>query len=223
VFWPGMLSQLPVRPHSTDAHSIDSVHDLGLLRLLEHDLRPTFILDSQGASTTPTLLKNHFVYNNHVFSSIGLSRDLVVSNGTVDSIIDNDNATSLLQFRDWSKDSSTTKHIEFNGYNWTKYTIAGHWSVINGISSKPGTQIGGSNTDKPSSPNLASQTGHESFRNSEELIYKGKLGHPNLQRFAERSDIGIFILGSNGVYSYRNEAWYAILKPDHRDIELDEA
>jgi len=31
------------------------------------------------------------------------------------------------------------------------------------------------------------------------------------QRFAERADIGIFILDMDGVYSYRNEAWYSIL------------
>ena len=40
------------------------------------------------------------------------------------------------------------------------------------------------------------------------------------QRFAEGADIGIFILGLNGIYSYRNEAWYSILGADDRDIEL---
>lgn len=43
------------------------------------------------------------------------------------------------------------------------------------------------------------------------------------QRFAEGADIGIFILGLNGVYSYRNEAWYSILGAGNRDIELDPA
>lgn len=27
----------------------------------------------------------------------------------------------------------------------------------------------------------------------------------------------------DGVYSYRNDAWYSILTPDDRDIALDEA
>ncbi|KAJ4340926.1 hypothetical protein N0V95_007380 [Ascochyta clinopodiicola] len=40
------------------------------------------------------------------------------------------------------------------------------------------------------------------------------------QRFAEGADIGIFILGLNGVYSYRNEAWYSILGAGDRNIEL---
>jgi hypothetical protein len=26
-----------------------------------------------------------------------------------------------------------------------------------------------------------------------------------------------------GIYSYRNDAWYTILSPGHRDIALDEA
>jgi PAS domain-containing protein len=45
------------------------------------------------------------------------------------------------------------------------------------------------------------------------------------QRFAERADIGIFIVGVDGAYSYRNDAWYHILDPDFitRDIVLGEA
>ncbi|KAF1837851.1 hypothetical protein BDW02DRAFT_595148 [Decorospora gaudefroyi] len=40
------------------------------------------------------------------------------------------------------------------------------------------------------------------------------------KRFAERADIGIFLIGMDGVYSYRNEAWYDILSPANRDIDL---
>ena len=43
------------------------------------------------------------------------------------------------------------------------------------------------------------------------------------QRFAEGADIGIFILGLNGKYSYRNDAWYSILGASDRDIELTSA
>lgn len=43
------------------------------------------------------------------------------------------------------------------------------------------------------------------------------------QRFAERADIGIFIIGRDGVYSYRNAAWYGIFEPKDRDIELGDA
>jgi PAS domain-containing protein len=45
------------------------------------------------------------------------------------------------------------------------------------------------------------------------------------QRFAERADIGIFIVSLEGIYSYRNDAWWRILDPthQHRDVELDEA
>lgn len=45
------------------------------------------------------------------------------------------------------------------------------------------------------------------------------------KRFAERSDIGIFIIRHpDGVYTYRNDAWYSILDPDiDRNIGLDEA
>ncbi|KAF2625562.1 aerobic respiration control sensor protein-like protein arcB [Macroventuria anomochaeta] len=48
-------------------------------------------------------------------------------------------------------------------------------------------------------------------------------GHSKFQRFAERSNIGIFIVNMEGIFSYQNEAWYDILSPDDRDIALDEA
>ncbi|KAF2854449.1 aerobic respiration control sensor protein-like protein arcB [Plenodomus tracheiphilus IPT5] len=43
------------------------------------------------------------------------------------------------------------------------------------------------------------------------------------QRFAERADIGIFILDMKGVYSYRNAAWFNICAPENPEINLDEA
>jgi PAS domain-containing protein len=43
------------------------------------------------------------------------------------------------------------------------------------------------------------------------------------KRFAERADIGIFIIGMDGVYSYRNEAWYDILSPEDRNLSLGDA
>jgi PAS domain-containing protein len=43
------------------------------------------------------------------------------------------------------------------------------------------------------------------------------------QHFAERADIGIFILDTNGIYSYRNKAWFDILAPEDLNLELSEA
>ncbi|KAF9700944.1 hypothetical protein EKO04_000007 [Ascochyta lentis] len=43
------------------------------------------------------------------------------------------------------------------------------------------------------------------------------------QRFAEGADIGIFILSLDGIYSYRNEAWYSILGAGDRSIQLEPA
>lgn len=56
----------------------------------------------------------------------------------------------------------------------------------------------------------------ESQKAAERNVWKFK-------RFAERADIGIFIIGKDGVYSYRNDAWYSILAPHYRDIVLDDA
>ncbi|KAL5115488.1 hypothetical protein ACEQ8H_006629 [Pleosporales sp. CAS-2024a] len=43
------------------------------------------------------------------------------------------------------------------------------------------------------------------------------------QHFAERADIGIFILDMDGVYLYRNQAWFDILAPKEKEIELKDA
>jgi PAS domain-containing protein len=43
------------------------------------------------------------------------------------------------------------------------------------------------------------------------------------KRFIERADVGVFIIGTDGVYKYRNEAWYNILKPANPDIVLGDA
>ena len=43
------------------------------------------------------------------------------------------------------------------------------------------------------------------------------------KRFAERADVGIFLIGLDGVYSYRNQAWFDILGTVEEDIGLDEA
>ncbi|KAJ4983602.1 hsp90-like protein [Stagonosporopsis vannaccii] len=49
-------------------------------------------------------------------------------------------------------------------------------------------------------------------------------GHSKFQRFAERSSIGIFIIdmSQNGIYSYRNEAWFSICGTDDRRLALDD-
>ena len=43
------------------------------------------------------------------------------------------------------------------------------------------------------------------------------------RRFAERADIGIFLIGMDGVYSYRNEAWFEMLGPVDPSIDLADA
>lgn len=43
------------------------------------------------------------------------------------------------------------------------------------------------------------------------------------QRFAERADVGIFILDMEGTYLYRNKAWYNICAPEDPNVDLDAA
>ncbi|KAH7051315.1 aerobic respiration control sensor protein-like protein arcB [Macrophomina phaseolina] len=43
------------------------------------------------------------------------------------------------------------------------------------------------------------------------------------QRFAERADVAIFIVGSDGRYTYRNHAWYEIFQLDDPDLDIRDA
>jgi PAS domain-containing protein len=43
------------------------------------------------------------------------------------------------------------------------------------------------------------------------------------QRFAERADIGIYIINGDGNFQYRNDAWYSILAPADYDLDLERA
>ncbi|KAI8940858.1 hypothetical protein NX059_002119 [Plenodomus lindquistii] len=43
------------------------------------------------------------------------------------------------------------------------------------------------------------------------------------QRFAERADIGIFIIDANGHYTYRNDAWFSMCGADAPNLELGAA
>jgi PAS domain-containing protein len=60
---------------------------------------------------------------------------------------------------------------------------------------------------------------------TEQLLMSQKEAERNsmkFRRFAERADVGIFIIGLDGVYSYRNDAWYGIFQPKNPDMELGE-
>ncbi|KAF2729271.1 hypothetical protein EJ04DRAFT_537938 [Polyplosphaeria fusca] len=46
----------------------------------------------------------------------------------------------------------------------------------------------------------------------EQLLAELKLNEKKFQRFAERSDVAIFITDMNGKYTYRNERWFDIFK-----------
>jgi PAS domain-containing protein len=64
------------------------------------------------------------------------------------------------------------------------------------------------------------------FQLKQQLIQSQKEAERNFskfKRFAERADIAIFLIGMDGVYSYRNDAWYDMLSPANRNIELGDA
>jgi PAS domain-containing protein len=47
--------------------------------------------------------------------------------------------------------------------------------------------------------------------------------HRKFRQFTERCDIGMFIIDLDGTYTYRNEAWYKICKPDTYEGNVEDA
>lgn len=122
----------PPKPTSKD---LDSLHELGLLNLLKHDPRPTFVLDTADA--------NHSVIEiNHIFCNTALgiawsgALQTAISGAESKDGTDGEDAASLSQFRHWCyhHDSSSTEVFPFCDYNWRRCLIAGRWVVINGTS-----------------------------------------------------------------------------------------
>lgn len=137
----------PQLPHSLSPNDPHPLRDLGLLDLLEHDPRPTFVLDIEDAKTPSTGIQ--FIYRNTALTAAksGALQDAILEKDSTDRIV-GENAASPLQFRQWSyrQDFSSCECSPFCGYSWRRCLIARRWIVISGTATESSVHEG-SRTD----------------------------------------------------------------------------
>ncbi|KAH6639710.1 aerobic respiration control sensor protein-like protein arcB [Boeremia exigua] len=118
-----------------DSNDAELLRDLGLPDLLEHDPRPTFVLDATNENNSAFEIRLAFC--NAAFAA--------VESGALESALDGggspigkENAASFSQFRQWACCNGLTSRIpkSFGGYNWRRFLIAKRWIVINGTPTK---------------------------------------------------------------------------------------
>lgn len=111
---------------------VDCLRDLGLLDLLEHDPRPTFVLDVTNVEDSAIELELHFC--NTALASAGSGALKSTLSGETTARTNTGGAISRSQFRHWAYqlDATSRKSISFCGYKWTRLPIAKRWIVISG-------------------------------------------------------------------------------------------
>jgi hypothetical protein len=132
-------------PHESNSNITGTLRDLGLLELVEHDPRASFILDA--ASPCNGIYP---VYQNSalVGAKPGTLLDAILEKENTTKI-SGDDAGSFQQFKDWIFQPYSTSYEPFTlcDYTWRRCLIASRWVVISGLSINACTLDGETKTD----------------------------------------------------------------------------
>ncbi|KAH6866299.1 hypothetical protein BKA58DRAFT_387752 [Alternaria rosae] len=131
------MTALPTREKRPLEHTQNGTSPLrriGMLDLLGHDPRPTFIIDTSPGS--PKSGKGcHLEYWNSAMAATdpgGLLQLLSRDGGAYSA--NDEGYAPFTKFRSWSLTHDTTdKPFLYHGYNWMKIHVAGRWNVISGL------------------------------------------------------------------------------------------
>jgi hypothetical protein len=132
-----MSQDLVLRPQLPREDPVDLLHELGLPDLLEHDPRPTFVLNSTDAQNSGSGFDPVFRNTALTIADSGALWDAIREYKDADRINRKD-VGPYPQFRQWifHQNSKPSETFFFCDYNWRKCTIANHWIVLSGSSAK---------------------------------------------------------------------------------------
>jgi PAS domain S-box-containing protein len=114
--------------------------DIGLRELLEHDPRPTFIIDLLHAPTTPPIAAiSEPIFCNKSFQSHAEFSGIISGRAGLDSI-PVPGVLSYTDFKSWAlnvndqddANNPIASPISYAGVSWTRFTIRRRWRVISG-------------------------------------------------------------------------------------------
>ncbi|UPX17011.1 uncharacterized protein EKO05_0007388 [Ascochyta rabiei] len=117
----------PRLPHCLSSNDADSLHKLGLLDLLEHDPRPTFVLDSRDAKDSAAVCEP--IYRNNAMMALGLG-ELANENS---EWVREGHGELFWRFRSWASHDNS-ELLTFCKHSWRRCLIASRWVVISGSS-----------------------------------------------------------------------------------------
>lgn len=110
--------------------------EIGIIELLEHDQRPTFILDLEAIPASNT--HQEAVYENPSFRYLHL---LDITLGKADVPLDVHDLGAYSEFEQWAIGSHNEADLPaaqlstftYDGFHWTHTTLRKRWRIINGV------------------------------------------------------------------------------------------
>ena len=142
----------------------DLLRELGLLDLLEHDPRPTFVLDSTDAQNDGPGFDLVFRNTALTTADSGALWDAIREHEGADRINGKD-VGPYPQFRQWvfHQNSKHSETFFFCNYSWRRCTIANHWIVLSGSSAKVSSSREESRVDRESVSVKSSRSNFTTF------------------------------------------------------------
>jgi hypothetical protein len=121
-------------PPMASAHGVLCLEHVAMLEWLEHDPRPTFILDPSSTNKGRNGLALP-VYHNLALRAIRNGQMLAVLQDSSLVAITSQQRQALSKFQKWlHKRETSSKDCTYENFNWTKVSLAGRWTVIFGAS-----------------------------------------------------------------------------------------
>lgn len=129
-------SSHPTSPGESNSNPTLLLRDLGLLDLLEHDPRLTFVLDATDAHNHGPGVR--ILYRNDALAAAGLSGFWDDIDWPLETKRDGgEDAVSQSQFLHWTLDPNPTSHsYSHHAHDWRRCLVAKRWIVVSGSPSE---------------------------------------------------------------------------------------
>jgi hypothetical protein len=126
------MDQLLATTPTASAEGAHGLQHVVMLEWLEHDPRPTFILDESSIDNGRNVLALP-VYHNQALRTISSGHLLAVIQDHHFKVTSPQQQQALLEFRRWlSTREKTSTLCTYESYIWTKVPLASRWAVIFG-------------------------------------------------------------------------------------------
>lgn len=114
-----------------DSEGAYGLHAVGMLDLLEHDPRPTFVLDGTDSINNRNASIS-LAYWNQALAKIDDGGLLTSIKGDNVTVITEEQQPVRSEFHTWIATQETPKPYTCRGHRWTKFVLTSRWTVVFG-------------------------------------------------------------------------------------------